>query len=499
MKNKSIMILGSGLGGLVCAYILSKNGYKVRVLEKNTQIGGCLQTFKRGNVKFDTGMHYIGSMEEGQILHNFFKYLNLLDTVKLNRLDDSGYDVISLKGETFKFASGYDNFVQTLAKSFPNNKSDIENYIKRVREIADASPLYNLRKINNNIFIEADYIKTSVNEFIASITNNTKLQNVLAGNLPLYAGVKDKTPTYIHALINNFYIQSAYRIVGGSDIIAEQLANSIKSFGGEILTNSEVDEILCDNTKATSVRLTNGEILEADYFISNIHSQETIKKLNTKLLRKAYRDRINSLENTISNFTVYIKFKENTTPYLNYNYYYYQDPDVWKANFYNPKKFPQSYLFMHQCHEPNPKFAQSAELIGYMRYDEVKQWENTSVGKRGEDYKEFKEEKARKLLNKLEESFPGINNNIESYYTSSPLTYRDYTATQNGSMYGIIRDKNFPTQTLISQRTKVPNLFMTGQNINSHGILGVTIGAMITCAEFLGMNEIIQEIYNSNH
>jgi all-trans-retinol 13,14-reductase len=492
------MILGSGLGGLVCAYILSKNGYKVRVLEKNTQIGGCLQTFKRGNVKFDTGMHYIGSMEEGQILHNFFKYLNLLDAVKLNRLDDSGYDVISLKGETFKFASGYDNFVQTLAKSFPNNKSDIENYIKSVREIADASPLYNLRKINNNIFIEADYIKTSVNEFIASITNNTKLQNVLAGNLPLYAGVKDKTPTYIHALINNFYIQSAYRIVGGSDIIAEQLANSIQSFGGEILTNSEVDEILCDKTKATSVRLTNGEILEADYFISNIHSQETIKKLNTKLLRKAYRDRINSLENTISNFTVYIKFKENTTPYLNYNYYYYQDPDVWQANFYDPKKFPQSFLFMHQCHEPNPKFAQSAELIGYMRYDEVKQWENTSVGKRGEDYKEFKEEKARKLLNKLEESFPGINNNIESFYTSSPLTYRDYTATQNGSMYGIIRDKNFPTQTLISQRTKVPNLFMTGQNINSHGILGVTIGAMITCAEFLGINEIIQEIYNSN-
>lgn len=493
------MILGSGLGGLVCAYILSKNGYKVKVLEKNAQIGGCLQTFKRGNVKFDTGMHYIGSMEEGQILHNFFKYLNLLDTVKLNRLDDSGYDIISLNGEIFKFASGYENFVETLSKSFPNNKADIENYIKRVREIADSSPLYNLRKISNSIFIEADYIKTSVNEFIASITNNTKLQNVLAGNLPLYAGVKDKTPTYIHALINNFYIQSAYRIIGGSDVIAEQLSNSIKSFGGEILTNSEVDEILCDSTKATSVRLTNGEVLEADYFISNIHSQVTIKKLNTKLLRKAYRDRINSLENSISNFTVYIKFKENTNPYLNYNYYFYQNEDVWQSNSYNQSKFPQNYLFMHQCHKANPEFAQSAELISYMRYEEVKKWENTRVGNRGEDYKEFKEEKARKLLSKLEESFPGIKNNIEAFYTSSPLTYRDYTATQNGSMYGIMRDKNFPTQTLISQRTKVPNLFMTGQNINSHGILGVTIGAMITCAEFLGMNEIIQEIYNSSY
>lgn len=62
-------------------------------------------------------------------------------------------------------------------------------------------------------------------------------------------------------------------------------------------------------------------------------------------------------------------------------------------------------------------------------------------------------------------------------------------------MYGIIRDKNFPTQTLVSQRTKIPNLFMTGQNINSHGILGVTIGSVITCAEFLGLNEVIQEFY----
>ncbi|NLK56027.1 MAG: hypothetical protein GX292_00550, partial [Bacteroidales bacterium] len=48
------------------------------------------------------------------------------------------------------------------------------------------------------------------------------------------------------------------------------------------------------------------------------------------------------------------------------------------------------------------------------------------------------------------------------------------------------------------QRTKVPNLFMTGQNINSHGILGVSIGAIITCAEFLGVNYIIEQIQKAN-
>lgn len=497
-QHYDIIILGTGLGGLVCGYILSKNGFKVLLLEKNAQIGGCLQTFKRFGVKYDTGMHYIGSMLPGQILHRLFHYLNLLDDVKLSRLDENAYDVFSIAGKQYQYASGYEHFIDTLAQQFPNHRHDLREYTRRLQAIADASPLYNLRKVEENVFIEADYIKTSINDFIASVTADPTLQDVLAGNLPLYAGVKDKTPTYIHALINNFYIQSAWRIIGGSDCIARSLADSIRRFGGEIRTRSEACRILCDEHKATGVELTTGEVIEADSIISNFHPQATIDIIDSHLIRKAYRDRIHGLENTISNFTVYIKFKENSTPYLNYNYYYYEHDDVWKANDRKPGDPLRSYLFMHQCAQDNQQWAQSAEMIGYMRFDEVQQWADTKVGHRGEAYREFKERTAEHYLDVLERSFPGIRACIEDYETSSPLTYRDYTATRFGSMYGIIRDKNFPTQTLVSQRTKIPNLFMTGQNINSHGILGVTIGAALTCAEFLGLNKIIDEIENNN-
>lgn len=489
-----IAIVGTGLGGLVCGYILSKNGYKVLLLEKNAQIGGCLQTFKRFGVKFDTGMHYIGSMKEGQILHRLFKYLMLLDDVPLYPLDETGYDHFSIAGNQYKYASGYDTFVETLCQYFPNNHRDILGYVHQLKAIANASPLYNLRKVEDNVFIEADYIKTSINDFIANITQNSTLQNVLAGNLPLYAGVKDKTPTYIHALINNFYIQSAWRIVGGSDTIANSLANSIKKFGGEIRTRSEVSEIICNEKEATGVKLTTGEYIEATSFISNIHPQVLMEMLQTNLIRKAYRSRIQGLENTIANFTLYIKFKEKATPYLNYNYYYYQNPDVWSINQRKKGDPLHSYLFMHQCAQQNQQWAQSAEMIGYMDFSEVERWCHTKIGQRGDDYLAFKQQTAEHYIDILEQSFPGIRSTIECYETSSPLTYRDYTATKDGSMYGIIRDKNFPTQTLVSQRTKIPNLFMTGQNINSHGILGVTIGAALTCAEFLGLNKIIDEI-----
>lgn len=498
MAKYDVVIIGSGLGGLLCGYVLVKRGFKVLILEKNRQIGGCLQTFYSNGVKFDTGMHYIGSMNPGQIMHRFFNYFSLLDDVKLRKLDENGYDVISFGDSLYKYAMGFDNFTDTLSMSFPNEYENIKNYTERIREIANESPLYNLQEIDQHVFLNIESIKSSINEFIDSITKNQTLRNILVGNLPLYAGHKDITPLYIHALINNFYIQSAYRIVGGSDCIASSLSRSIQKFGGEIVTNSEVVKFNCDSEKMVSVLLQNGEIIEGKSFISNIHPQATIDKIDTALIRNATRLRISNLTNSISNFTVYIKFRENSVKYLNHNFYYYAGSDVWQCENYNADNWPLSYLFMHQAtsESENTYYANSAVLIGYMHYDEVKKWENTMVNRRGPDYLEFKLSKAQQMLASLEKSFPGIIAKIESYSTSSPLTYRDYTATKEGSMYGVLRDKNFPTQTLISQRTKIPNLYMTGQNINSHGILGVTIGAIITCSEYLGINTIINDIKN---
>ena len=491
-----VLIIGSGLGGLVCGSILSRHGFNVTIVEQCHQIGGCLQMVKRFGTSFDTGIHYVGGMAEGQILYRLFDYLDLNKDVRLSRLDDNGYDIFNIGGNYCRYASGYDNFVDTLCRSFPSRRADIERYIKGIRDIAAASPLYNMRKIDiDNVFIEPDYVKKSVNEFIASCTDDAGLANALAGNLPLYAGVKDKTPIYIHALINNLYIQSAWRIVGGGESIASSLAASIRRAGGSIITGKKAVKLECDETSAKRVLFEDGSVIEAKAFISNVHPQTMMPMLeDVGLLRKAFRDRINSLENTTSCFTIYIKFKPQSLPYMNSNYYYYRKPDVWAAMDYDPDNYPESFLYMHQCSEENQKFAVGAQLISYMHWDDVKMWENSTIGRRGADYKEFKQRIAEKCLRRLEECLPGTISAIEAYETSTPLTYRDYTGTRLGSMYGILRDKNYPAQTLVSQRTKIPNLYMTGQNINSHGVLGVTIGAALTCAEFLGLSTIVEEI-----
>jgi all-trans-retinol 13,14-reductase len=79
-------------------------------------------------------------------------------------------------------------------------------------------------------------------------------------------------------------------------------------------------------------------------------------------------------------------------------------------------------------------------------------------------------------------------------YSSTPLTYKDYIGTPEGSLYGIMKDYNNPIATTINTKTRISNLYLTGQNIIFHGILGATIGAFVTCFNFIDPEETIKKI-----
>ena len=143
--KKECIIIGSGLGGLSCGVILSKNGYKVTVLEQGSQIGGCLQCFTRKGVKFETGMHFIGSADKGQTLNKLMRYLDLDGNIHLNRLNTNAYDVISLNGDKFNIANGKDMFINQMASYFPKEKDNISTYYNLIENIAQASSLHSLR------------------------------------------------------------------------------------------------------------------------------------------------------------------------------------------------------------------------------------------------------------------------------------------------------------------------------------------------------------------
>jgi phytoene dehydrogenase-like protein len=145
----------------------------------------------------------------------------------------------------------------------------------------------------------------------------------------------------------------------------------------------------------------------------------------------------------------------------------------------------------------NDKYTDAIIVNTYMNWKEVTPWEHTTVEKRGDNYIAFKKQKAEILLGVLERDFPGIGSKIEDYYTSTPLTYRDYTGTSKGSMYGLLKDYNDPLRTMVLPRTHIKNLYLTGQNINIHGVMGVTLGSILTCSELIGSQYLLVKMQNA--
>ena len=497
-EQKKIIIIGSGLGGLSTGVILAKNGYHVTVLEQGSQVGGCLQCFSRNGAKFETGMHFIGSAAKGQTLDKLMKYLEIEDEVELSQLDPMGYDVVALEGKRYKFANGKEAFIRQMTEYFPHQHDNLVRYFDLIEEIANASSLHSLKYAETDTVSNTEYQLRSINDVISEVITDPTLAKVLVGNLPLYAAEKDRTPFSTHAFIMDFYNQSAFRIQGGSDKVATALVHTIQRYGGEVKARHKVTRIVCDDTHAVAVEVNGEKLIPCDYVISDAHPKRTLELLDTKLIRPVFRNRINQIPQTVGGFSVYLHFKDNTVPYLNYNYYGYQGSTPWDCERYTDDSWPKGFLYMHFCPKAKTDFASTGVILSYMQMADVERWQHTSVGRRGEDYEAFKREKAEKLIDTLEQHFPGIRAGIKKYYTSTPLTYLDYTGTEGGSMYGNVKDIHMGATYRVPQRTRIPNLYLTGQNINSHGMLGVLVGTIVTCSEFLTAKTIYEQINDAN-
>jgi all-trans-retinol 13,14-reductase len=490
-----IIIIGSGLGGLLCGNILSREGYNVCLLEKNNKLGGSLQTFGRKGCTFNTGLNYTESLDDGQILNQYFRYFGLYDKLNLRRLDEDGFDIIDLPSGRFPMAIGHENFRDKLLKYFPEEKKGLTSYLETIQNICSSISLYNLSDKPFNI-IQCSSLGIGAAGYIKSEIKDPRLRNVLAGNNLMYAGHESKTPLLFHALINNSFIESAWRVVDGSHMLIKILADNIKANGGTIRNNAKAVKLKTANGIIRSVVLGDGEEIEAGHFISGTHPDQLLSMIDGKI-SGAFELRIKSLEDTIGMFTMYLVFKKDSFPYLNYNFYHYNQDDVWIAGKYDEQKWPQSYVLMSTASSRSTTYAQSASVLTYMKFGELEKWNNTTTGDRGDDYLQFKKEKCEKLLDAVEKEFPGIRSCVDAYFSSTPLTWRDYTGTRAGSAFGLLKDFNNPMESIILPRTKIPNLYLTGQNTNMHGILGVTISAVMTSGEITDMSKLINKIRNA--
>ena len=175
---------------------------------------------------------------------------------------------------TYFIGKGQEGFVAfSCTSSFLEEKENLRRYVNALFEMADKVDLFNLRPSQGpmSLFTGSDQFLLPANDFIAHYTRNRKLQSILAYMNPLYGGVKDKTPAYVHAIISSLYIRGASRFVDGSSHMADLLAKVITENDGSIVVNDGAEWVEVTDKNVLYVRAASGKRHVADYYISAIH------------------------------------------------------------------------------------------------------------------------------------------------------------------------------------------------------------------------------------
>lgn len=500
--EKTAIIIGGGTGGLFCGAILSKEGWRVKVFERHSIVGGGLHQFARHGVRFETGMHVAGAFHPNAVLHCICSYLGVMDKLAVLPADNDCFDLFHVQTDGRKYAMprGFARFTTALCSYFPQETDNIRRYMHALYAICDEVSLYNLRFPGDRFQEFSDRFMQSVGAFIDSFTTDERLRHVLAYGNPLYAGDRYVTPVYIHALISKFYIEGACRFVGGSQQLADALAEVIRQAGGQIYLKNGVKRIAVENKQVTGIEADDGSLHQAGRYISTIHPAAFFDLVDPARIQRSYRTRITSIPNTYSAYVVFISFLPNTFPFFNYTYYYQDDyADTWQHHLYDADTWPKGLMCTTPPANGHDTFAEKMIVNCIMEFSVVRQWEQTRTGRRGADYESFKRCCEEKVIAKLERIFPDIRRCIRHVYSASPLTIRDYYNQKDGAMYGVKKDCRNMALSHIAVRTKLENLFFSGQNINLHGILGVPLTAINTCAELVGMQHLLDKITAYRH
>lgn len=495
IHHHDIVILGAGLSGLLCGAILSKNGYNVGIVEQHKQLGGCLQAFAFKKHLFDSCVHYIGGLNEGNNLYKILNYLEVLPSLELMPFSQSCFDAIILANDptTYKLAQGYDAFEQQLVQQFPTEADGIKNYIKHIKATTQKFPLYHLKNgdAQEKLNILGESLSSVLDQYFVSDT----IKQVLTGNSLLYAGDSNSTPFYVHALVLNSYIEGCYKIKGSSAQIAKALSKTISKYGGTIYKKEKITQIRELDSEKIAINTANNTCFIGDKCISSIHPKKTLELLQSPKIKRAFHNRIANVSNSISSFMVNCILSPQKVPYPHHNTYYNaQHPlDIIK-NIDN--NWPNNYALYYTEDTNNPGFAASVSILTYMKFESFSEYQNsyntaTIQQNRPEPYMAYKREKAKQLVNKVAERFPEISMHLTDMQIATPLTFRDYMGTDDGSIYGMIANYNQPMASMVPTQTKIPNLLFSGQNINIHGVLGVSITALATCGHIVGLDALL--------
>lgn len=478
MSNQNphtVCIIGGGMSGLITGALLAKNGYKVTVLEKNHIIGGGLQSFRRGDTVFNTGMQALCGYDENFALPHLFRYLGIPnDAFHFTRNDPKAQEIIWVDNEhCYRLPKTRHSYEAYLISCFPHETDGIHRFLDAIYEIGNTFDYFSLRDIRPHP--EAvKYSALTAEQLIRQYISDDRLIRLL-GYVGMHLGYNLAHVTAIDlGMILTLYIEGSWRVAGGNYTLAKSFADVIIANGGCILNGTEVRYMHFQKGKVEYVQNISGEKYYADQFLCAIAPKLLLSMTNEKIFRISTKERISSFANDSSGILLSIQLKPQTIKYQNHLFFL--------PAFLSDECLPIYMSMLTPARSHQDEWADSLEVLMFTHYGDFKKWEHTSVGQRGVDYEEYKQQLGEKIIAYISLLYPEIKDAIQDMYIATPLTIRDYYGNPMGAAYG-------QQGIYIPVKTRISNLFMTGQAIQYQGFFGMATTAIVTVENM--MNKII--------
>jgi len=511
-----VIVIGSGIGGLAAAAILSKAGKKVLVLERHYTAGGFTHTFQRKGYEWDVGVHYIGEVHrKNSVLRRAFDFLSdgQLDWAPMPEV----YDKIFFNGDAYEYAAGAENFKQHLAAAFPGERKALDRYVDLLFQASRSAKGFFMEKALPPFFgkIARPFLTSkfrrfserTTHEVLSSLTSDEKLIGVLSAQYGDYGLPPRQSSFAAHAMVAKHYLDGGNYPVGGSGRIAETIGAVIESSGGSLFAKAEVESILLRGSAAVGVRMKNGDEILAPLVISDVGVFNTFRLLEEKFAdRFGILKKLTQIKASLSHLCLYLGFKESAEslklPKNNLWIYpgYDHDRNI-EAFVRDPSSpLPVVYISFPSAKDPswNARFPgrSTIEIISFAPFEWFHRWEGSAWNKRDTDYKTFKEAFADRMLETLNHHLPQLKGKIDHREISTPLTTRHFCNYQNGEIYGLEHTPNRFRQNWLRPRTPIKNLFLTGQDIVTDGVGGALMAGVLSASVILKKN-VMKEILSS--
>lgn len=478
-----VLIIGSGVGGLTVGIILAKLQHRVTVVERNPLPGGLMRSYVRSGIDCPMGVHYMGSLDRGQPLRRLWDYLGVTSLIPLERMGMNGViDRYLFDDFSFDLREGIDTFADDLKRAFPREQHQIAEIMGDMRTISQSLFSLDLLTAPGMPFLSPDSLD-SMGDRLRRMGCSPSLLSVLGVPATLIGVPLRDCPAFYYHMTIASYLLSSWRLACSSSRMADAFVSTFGSRGGTLVAGDGVEKILVRSGRVTGVVLQSGRVLEAAVVIAAIHPRCVLALLPEDAVRPAYAERIAGLEDTKGLFSATLAVDDDAHEALPYNIY----------RIRREKDGTLARGIFHQLRESGQPGINILSMMTTSGIEEWRQWEQTTSGRRGNDYGAAKEEKACGLIAEASELF-GKLKGVKILDTYTPLTIRDGVGSPDGSAYGILRSTQQLMKTASLNRTSIAGLFLAGQNSMAPGVMGTMLGAFQTVKRIIGQERFSREV-----